>query len=331
ALTTLPLSQDSYIPFCDDFGPLNLGTVYKFCRTMEGLLQRPDWLRHKLIYFCPLHPRVCTNAAFLLSCYMLLCRGASAKEAVAPFADIQPRPFLPYRDATFVRSDFDLEFESCVKGVDKAARNGWFSMSKFDLIRYDKLSDPLFADLHELCHKFVAFKGPVQQGEGVFDHRPNKFVSIFKELRVTAVVRLNEVRYSSKIFTDNGIRHYDLFFEDCSVPPPNIISSFFDICDRERRVAVHCFAGLGRTGTLIALWMMRHHGMSADEAMGWLRVVRPGCVIGEQQHFLKSCEHMQWQGNYCATPEARKSSWRQSMCAKQLKEAMSNKRRARQQ
>ena len=31
---------------------------------------------------------------------------------------------------------------------------------------------------------------------------------------------------------------------------------------------------------------MKHHGFTAREAMGWLRIVRPGSVIGEQQHFL---------------------------------------------
>jgi hypothetical protein len=32
--------------------------------------------------------------------------------------------------------------------------------------------------------------------------------------------------------------------------------------------------------------MMRTHGFTAREAMGWLRIVRPGSVIGDQQDFL---------------------------------------------
>jgi cell division cycle 14 len=32
--------------------------------------------------------------------------------------------------------------------------------------------------------------------------------------------------------------------------------------------------------------MMLSCGFTAREAMGWLRIMRPGCVIGEQQHYL---------------------------------------------
>ena len=49
---------------------------------------------------------------------------------------------------------------------------------------------------------------------------------------------------------------------------------------------MHCTSGLSGTGTLIVLYMMREHGFTAREAMGWLRIMRPGSVVGEQQRFL---------------------------------------------
>ena len=33
---------------------------------------------------------------------------------------------------------------------------------------------------------------------------------------------------------------------------------------------------------------MRSHGFTAPEAIAWLRIMRPGSVIGEQQHFLQA-------------------------------------------
>ena len=53
---------------------------------------------------------------------------------------------------------------------------------------------------------------------------------------------------------------------------------------------VHCLAGLGRTGTLIGLWLMAQHHWRARETIGWLRIVRPGSVIGAQQHYLVAVE-----------------------------------------
>ena len=51
-------------------------------------------------------------------------------------------------------------------------------------------------------------------------------------------------------------------------------------------LAVHCKAGLGRTGVLICCYLIKHHGFSAEEAIGYIRVCRPGSVIGPQQSFL---------------------------------------------
>jgi cell division cycle 14 len=53
---------------------------------------------------------------------------------------------------------------------------------------------------------------------------------------------------------------------------------------------VHCKAGLGRTASLIGLYCMKHYGFPAAAFIGWARIMRPGSVLGPQQHFLNEVE-----------------------------------------
>jgi len=52
------------------------------------------------------------------------------------------------------------------------------------------------------------------------------------------------------------------------------------------RVFIHCYAGLGRTGTVAGLILMQY-GLSAKEAIRQVREARPGSVQSfEQEHYL---------------------------------------------
>jgi hypothetical protein len=59
-------------------------------------------------------------------------------------------------------------------------------------------------------------------------------------------------------------------------------------------IAVHCKAGLGRTGTCIGAYLMKHYHFSAREVIGWMRVCRPGSVIGPQQQFMEEIQPRMW-------------------------------------
>lgn len=64
----------------------------------------------------------------------------------------------------------------------------------------------------------------------------------------------------------------DLYYEDGGNPSEEILQAFLQLCETERgAVAVHCKAGLGRTGTNIAAYMMKHYSYTARETMAWCR------------------------------------------------------------
>lgn len=98
---------------------------------------------------------------------------------------------------------------------------------------------------------------------------------------VTLVIRLNKDQYDRQRFVKNGIKHLDLYFLDGSAPKDPIVDKFLAACEAEKgAIAVHCKAGLGRTGSLIALYIMKHIGFPPADFIGWIRIARPGSILG---------------------------------------------------
>lgn len=103
---------------------------------------------------------------------------------------------------------------------------------------------------------------------------------------IGALVSLTEVPLDATALQDFGMSWLHLPVPDFTPPEPDQIDRFIEFVDQARRegraTAVHCTAGIGRTGTMLATYLV-HEGRSAEEAIAAVRAARPGSIETMQQ------------------------------------------------
>jgi hypothetical protein len=159
--------------------------------------------------------------------------------------------------------------------------------------------------------KLLAFATPFETGVLPGNWRaatPRDLVPVFKSAGVTTIVRLSQPLYDPTVFKKAGFKFHEMFFADGSAPCDSIREAFLDLCESPEVIAVHSKAGLGRAGTLAACFLIEHFGLTANEAIGWVRMCRPGSVIGPQQAYLGGYEAESRSGLFESRPKPRPQS-----------------------
>jgi hypothetical protein len=151
----------------------------------------------------------------------------------------------------------------CLRGIKKAMDCGFVDFNNFNIEEFEHFEKVENGDLTWLSHRTCAFAGPhnthSSSVEGYYTLTPEDYVPHFKKRGVGMVIRLNKKYYDEGRFTREGIQHRDLYYLDGSTPTEEVLQTFLGIMeavDPSHKIAVHCKAGLGRTGSCIgAYWV----------------------------------------------------------------------------
>jgi atypical dual specificity phosphatase len=103
---------------------------------------------------------------------------------------------------------------------------------------------------------------------------------------VSVLINLHERPHPDGVLARYGMTEVHLPVPDFT--PPTLqqleqgVGAIEEAVTSGHRVAVHCGAGLGRTGTLLACYLVKK-GLGPDEAIARVRALRPGSIETPQQ------------------------------------------------
>ncbi|KAG8912098.1 hypothetical protein FRC00_005284, partial [Tulasnella sp. 408] len=103
--------------------------------------------------------------------------------------------------------------------------------------------------------------------------------------------------FQSTISNGEGllVRYARFPIRDGSVPSPEVLQSIMDALNtvqqqHDRRAVVHCWGGIGRTGTIVGCWLVYSGAVSDEEALVTGRQVGvPGLAVPDKAH-AEGCE-----------------------------------------
>ncbi len=138
-----------------------------------------------------------------------------------------------------------------------------------------------------------------QKLAGVSQPGSEEAFAILKETGVTALITLTEKPLSAALLEKYGFQAEHSPIPDFTAPGiaqvEQLVATINRYLDDGQKVATHCAAGIGRTGTILACYLVSQ-GLSAQEAITTIRTKRPhsietpeqeATVLAYEQHLSK--------------------------------------------
>jgi atypical dual specificity phosphatase len=99
---------------------------------------------------------------------------------------------------------------------------------------------------------------------------------------IKSIVTVREVPLPSEWFDGGDIDYLHLRVEDFGAPTVEEMAEVVNFIDKTissgRAVLVHCAAGKGRTGAVLAAYILKKQNLTAKHAIEKIRIMRPGSV-----------------------------------------------------
>lgn len=137
------------------------------------------------------------------------------------------------------------------------------------------------------------FPGTIYRGENPFRSSSDlKNLEAIKKRNITHIVTLLEEKKSVEIYTQNGFKVIHFPIRDFSTPNNPVqfnrfIRKLVELAqDPACSTLVHCQAGVGRTGLVLACFLKAISGVDGKQAIEEIRKKIPGAVETKQQRIF---------------------------------------------